>query len=683
MSELEDFKVKLKVGCQVWDRGDGSWVAGYPDCRHSLVLDDLEARLAKLFTGQTLKDIAYQAYLFHGHIPFQKLKSICLRMAKAGLLEDDQIARELLSAGQCRRPRWLDKLQDIILVRFGSGRNPEPKSVKSVSLWPAAIMAICGIIILAFLGLPRIWQLMLPGGSSTLGLATIYLAASLALSLRSLLIASTLRTARMPTSGFALRLTAGLLNFDPGARCLVRAPRNIRLMAHGQALAGLILMAAILRLVTIVLLKGYGAAAAMNLIVAVMLGAAFMDLCPVGRTGAHELFISLIPGGQPLSSSLTYLTRRYLRGLASPKGFSGEPAMAMYSVWLLAWLFTALYLAERLAEGNLLPLSRQLFSRPSPALAVISWFFIIALGLSLFSAAIGLLAIMAGAVASLFPRFRTARRKAQKAAEPDQVAEVLKGIPIFSGQTGEVVREIAERAKRTWHARGAVLIRQGDIGEEFFVLTKGRAEVLVEDVTGAVARVARLGPGDCFGEVALIESVPRTATVRALEPCEAIVIDRASFQAAAEGQSGADLVSLIRGANVLKSSPLFAELEPEAMASLLRRVRRIPMKRDQPVIRRGEVGEFFYVTLEGELEVLGPDDKTPVATLRQGDPFGEIALLANVPRTATVVARTDGSLLCLSKDDFNQFFSQHLSLGEKLERLGSGRLAQLGAPPHA
>jgi CRP-like cAMP-binding protein len=183
--------------------------------------------------------------------------------------------------------------------------------------------------------------------------------------------------------------------------------------------------------------------------------------------------------------------------------------------------------------------------------------------------------------------------------------------------------------------------------------------------------------------VALIESVPRTATIRALEPGEAIVIDRASFQSAAAGQAGADLVSLIRGANVLKASPLFAELGPEAMATLLKRVQRIPMKKDQTVIRRGEVGEFFYVTLEGELEVMGPDDRTPVATLRKGDPFGEIALLANVPRTASVVARTDGSLLCLSREDFNQFFSEHLALGEKLEQLGTGRLAQLEEQPHA
>ena len=66
-----------------------------------------------------------------------------------------------------------------------------------------------------------------------------------------------------------------------------------------------------------------------------------------------------------------------------------------------------------------------------------------------------------------------------------------------------------------------------------------------------------------------------------------------------------------------------------------------------------------------------------MATLKKGDPFGEIALLTDVPRTANVVARTDGSVLFLDSYSFKDFLAEFGNLGDRLEKLGAERLKEL------
>jgi CRP-like cAMP-binding protein len=71
---------------------------------------------------------------------------------------------------------------------------------------------------------------------------------------------------------------------------------------------------------------------------------------------------------------------------------------------------------------------------------------------------------------------------------------------------------------------GAIVVRQGDVGDAFFVIAEGRAEVLGD---GRV--VHRIGPGEAFGEIALLEDVPRTASVRATTLLRVLEISRDDF----------------------------------------------------------------------------------------------------------------------------------------------------------
>ena len=101
----------------------------------------------------------------------------------------------------------------------------------------------------------------------------------------------------------------------------------------------------------------------------------------------------------------------------------------------------------------------------------------------------------------------------------------LKNVPFFDGLTKKELEVIAQQTDELDVRAGKVLAREGDVGHEFFVIEQGTAEV-----TRKGERVRELGPGDFFGEIALLEEERRTATVRATSPMSVIVMTRQSFR---------------------------------------------------------------------------------------------------------------------------------------------------------
>jgi CRP-like cAMP-binding protein len=102
---------------------------------------------------------------------------------------------------------------------------------------------------------------------------------------------------------------------------------------------------------------------------------------------------------------------------------------------------------------------------------------------------------------------------------------------MLSPLSGPVLERLARDATRTAHPAGAVVIREGDRGDRFHVVVAGTLEVTVG---GHPARL--LGPGDSFGEIALIRDLTRSATVSARSEVILLGIDRDPFLEALTGQ---------------------------------------------------------------------------------------------------------------------------------------------------
>jgi len=103
--------------------------------------------------------------------------------------------------------------------------------------------------------------------------------------------------------------------------------------------------------------------------------------------------------------------------------------------------------------------------------------------------------------------------------------DLIKRVPLFASASKSELAEIATIADEIDLPGGKTVIQEGDTGREFFVLVEGTAEV----IRGG-KRVASLGPGDFFGEIALIAKTPRNATITTTSPVRALVITDRAFR---------------------------------------------------------------------------------------------------------------------------------------------------------
>lgn len=139
------------------------------------------------------------------------------------------------------------------------------------------------------------------------------------------------------------------------------------------------------------------------------------------------------------------------------------------------------------------------------------------------------LSLAAPAFQEALETYPDARAAFEELAETLMVAKFLKRASPFSTLDGGRLRRLAARLERRAVPAGEAIVRQGETGEECYLLRGGRAEVVAEQSGGVERSLANLGPGSLFGEAALLADAPRNATVRALERCELLVLRRADL----------------------------------------------------------------------------------------------------------------------------------------------------------
>jgi CRP-like cAMP-binding protein len=222
----------------------------------------------------------------------------------------------------------------------------------------------------------------------------------------------------------------------------------------------------------------------------------------------------------------------------------------------------------------------------------------------------GLLFFITGS--NLFSVLDVPLRKARRAwllsytySSKEAIETFLKNHPLFESLQEFEIREVALLFRKKRYEMGQVVIRQGEEGDEFFILLEGETQVFRENSNGTSDLLSILYSGDSFGETALIEKCNRTATVRASKHCVLLSLSTKNFQKLFSVNSGKakDFTNLIRNIKLIQDSQALSHLTATEIRKLLQKSNEVVFEKGQAVVERGEEADEVFIIKEGEAAV--------------------------------------------------------------------------------
>lgn len=264
----------------------------------------------------------------------------------------------------------------------------------------------------------------------------------------------------------------------------------------------------------------------------------------------------------------------------------------------------------------------------------------------------------------------------QKLPPSVAIAQFLREIPILADLSDDMLNGLMQVLKFKAFGQGQTIIRRGEPGEEFFILADGQAQVIIGGQGVPEEVVDVLSPGDSFGEIALVERVTRTATIRALTPVKTLVLQRQAFDKLfPEGsEQRARLTSMIRQVKLVLESQALSHLAPRQIRELLRFCQPRTFAAGEFLIKENTVGDAAFLVESGEVQVV--KESYELASLGRGELVGAISLIKDIKRTASVRARTDVTCLAIDKATFLKMCMSNVFVALLVSDLSDKQIAQ-------
>jgi cAMP-dependent protein kinase regulator len=227
------------------------------------------------------------------------------------------------------------------------------------------------------------------------------------------------------------------------------------------------------------------------------------------------------------------------------------------------------------------------------------------------------------------------------------IAKALKHNFVFSALSERELKTIIRAFERIEVVSGDAVITQGEQGDYFYVIREGNLHYEVDGNTVGHAKKSQ-----SFGELALLYTSPRAATVIADGDCVLYRVDQKTFRYIMQSQTVQtenDKKELLQGVAFLQ------DLDPSDIDKLIRALTPRKFEAGEYIVRKGEEGGTFYLIQEGKVLVsdisIGKTDYED-QVLGIGEYFGERALVTKEPRSANVIGRNKGILLAIDRETF-------------------------------
>lgn len=235
-----------------------------------------------------------------------------------------------------------------------------------------------------------------------------------------------------------------------------------------------------------------------------------------------------------------------------------------------------------------------------------------------------------------------------------RLKELLSKIFIFSSLDPKDMDIILNAMDFKRFRKGDTVIKQNDDGNELFIVEHGRLSCSKYQ-NGQYMQIRYYQPGEFFGELALLYNTPRQATITALEDCELLSLDRETFNHIVRDSM---ISNSVKFEKFLSEVPLLRNLSEYERTRLSDCLIVRNFSPGEQVIRENEPGDNFYLVIEGKATAFKFNHNTgrqeEVMHYDEKSYFGELALIRNEPRAATVVAKTYLKLACIERNSFKR-----------------------------
>ncbi|HOK45205.1 MAG TPA: cyclic nucleotide-binding domain-containing protein, partial [Bryobacteraceae bacterium] len=239
--------------------------------------------------------------------------------------------------------------------------------------------------------------------------------------------------------------------------------------------------------------------------------------------------------------------------------------------------------------------------------------------------------------------------------------EFLRQVKLLAPVPDDELHALVERLEVVVYQLGDVVLRRGDPGDAFYIVYSGKARVVDDANAARPITLAVLGPGDTFGEQALVNRAPRGATVRASSTLTLLRLSAADFDALTAAhpallEAFRERIRADTEFNFLRRLHFLPHLTPAETATLMAALDRVPLAAGEFLFREGEEGDSCYLIREGRLDIYkgSGQGRVKLASLGPGALVGEMSLLYGQPRSADAVAAEPTMLLGFRREVFER-----------------------------
>lgn len=622
-----------------------------------------------------------------GRVPFksffgtlQKLQNQgCLEGAETLANEDSQSRAEMFE----REPIWLTRPifgVDLWKAKVVSNPNLIAFLVAAVGSILVTFGVLASVFISQLVDVPS--DFLRIGESYVRGLVFFFAAASLLISAKTLL--KTLLAVLLTGSRSAVRLELNLFSLA------LRSYDDKIYMAGGRSIGAIAFVAVASSYFFV-----FAAATALAMAWApgwsliddlfwVSLILAMIDLNPFRKSDLSSFF-NIVYNQRSAVELLPYLKNRGLFSLSNKDKLADSGIYTAYSTLAIAWTMVAYNLLLMLITKNDVQILSS-FSNAWGAGVFAEWLACLILGVSLVVSFLYLVYDLARMIGSnilhplktkwLVQKSKT-RTKAEQIPNADALVDFLLGVPLFQGVGRDTLLFLVHQSALRKLGPKTHVIVQETFSDELFVLLEGEVLVQKRQLTGAVQEITRLGAPTVFGENTLLANTPRSADVVTTAASRVLAIPRKVVEDLLQhktlrADADAFLDRLMLG-QYIASSELFREAPKEVISLFFNEGQVLSLPAGRQVVEQGRTDKDFYLLIRGKVDVIASG--RILAELGQGDFFGEMALIMNTPRTASVMTKEPCRLLKLSANQFWSVLSRHASIALYLETVSENRLA--------